>query len=85
MNMLHMRYQHRVKKGVWSSFLNEFLKNIQNKDFGLNFLEKGHILRLFSGIAPKKIKILSRNLRVQYVHIYIYIYKRDNGIYILYF
>ena len=24
------------KKGDWSSFLNEFLENIQNEDFGLD-------------------------------------------------
>ena len=37
------------KKGVWSSFLKEFLENIQNEDFGPKFLKnafKRAILRL---------------------------------------
>ena len=31
--------------------------------------EKGQILRPFSGLAPSKLKILSKNLMVAYVHI----------------
>ena len=31
------------QKGVWSSFLNDFLENIQSEDFGFKILEKGHI------------------------------------------
>ena len=55
-----------------SSFLKEFFWNIYKiKDFGSNFLGKGHILMPFSGIAPTKMKMLSKNLRLQYVYIYI--------------
>ena len=50
-----------------------FLKIFKSEDFGFKILEKGHILWPFSGIAPSKIKILSQNLRVEYVYI-IYIY-----------
>ena len=44
------------KNGVWSSFLKEFLENIQNKDFGFKFFEKSQILRPFSSLAPSKLK-----------------------------
>ena len=45
---------------MWSSFLKEFLENVKNGDFGLFFIEKGHIFRPFSG---------STKLRVAYVYI----------------
>ena len=51
-------------------FLTEFRKIFKNEDFGLKLLEKGNILRDFSGIAPTEMKILSENLRVEYVYIY---------------
>ena len=39
-------------------------KIFQNEDFGFKILEKGHISRPFS-----EMKILSKNLRVQFVYI----------------
>ena len=45
----------------------------KNKDFGLNFLEKGHILRHLSGIAPTKMKISSNFNGVICLYLYIYI------------
>ena len=33
--------------GVWSSFLKEFLENIQKSRLGVKIVEKGHDLRLF--------------------------------------
>ena len=50
------------------------MKIFKSEDFGFKILEKGHILWPFSGIAPSKIKILSKNLRVEYKYIYIYVY-----------
>ena len=46
----------------------------QNKDFGFNILEKLYTLRSFSGIAPTKMKILSKNVWVENVYMYVYIY-----------
>ena len=43
-----------------------FGKYSKMKILGLKFLEKGHIFRPFSGIAPTKMKILSKNLGEQY-------------------
>ena len=43
------------KKVVWGSFLKEFWKIFMNEDFGFKILEKGHILKPFSCIAPTKI------------------------------
>ena len=72
-----------------------FAEIFKNEDFVLKFFEKVHIIRLFSGIASS-MKMLSKNLRVENVNIYvyifvymyisiyinIYIYRRANGIYI---
>ena len=51
---------------MWRSILRDFLENIQNIDFGFKILEKGHFLRPFSGKATTKIKILDKNLRLEY-------------------
>ena len=76
---------------MWSSIPKEILKNIQNEDYGIKILEKGQFLRPFSGIAPKKMKILSKKCKgikclVMYIYIFvyvlcIYIYRRADGLY----
>ena len=53
-------------KGVWSSFLKEF---VEMKIFGLTFFKKGQNLRPFSGLAPLKLKLKKNYLMVAYVHI----------------
>ena len=48
--------------------LKEFLKNIQNENFGLIFLGKGQILMPFSGLAPSKLIFFSKQIKGNYVY-----------------
>ena len=46
------------------------MKIFKNEDFGFDIFEKGQILRPFSGLAPSKLKKISKKcLMVAYVHI----------------
>ena len=56
---------------MWSS--RKCWKIFKNNEFGFKILEKGHILRPFSCIAPTKMKMLLKNVRIKYVYIYIYV------------
>ena len=41
-----------ISEGIWKIF--------QNEDFGFKFVEKGQSLKPFSGLAPSKMKMLSK-------------------------
>ena len=45
-------YQNMVNRVCGVHFWRNFWKIFKNEDFGFNFFEKGHILMLFSGLAP---------------------------------
>ena len=62
-------------------FWRNFWKYPNIKNFGFKFLEKGHILRPFSGKTPTKMKMLSKNLRLNmFIYIYIiYIWFKKTG------
>ena len=51
------------KKGDWSSFLKEFLENIENEDFGFDIFLKCQIWRPFTGLAPSKLKFVSQKIK----------------------
>ena len=53
---------------------------LKNEDFGFEIFEKAQILRLFSGLAPSKLKICLKMLIVAYVHIeYLPIFSSQGG------
>ena len=51
-----------ISEGIFEKYSN--LKILVFENF-----EKGQILRCFSGLAPSKLKIFSKKLRVGYVYI----------------
>ena len=53
-------YQNRVKKVIGVHFWRNFWKIIKNEDFGFDILEKGQILRPFSGVATSKLRIFKK-------------------------
>ena len=58
---------------VWSSFLKKFFKKISKmKIFVLNFSKRAYV-KAFSVIASS-MKMLSTNIRVEYVYICVYMY-----------
>ena len=46
-----------------------FLKIFKNEDFGFYIVKKGQILRPFSGLAPSKLKLFSKKIKVGYMYI----------------
>ena len=54
------------KMGAWSSFLKQFLENIQNEDYGFVFVEN---FDAFLGLAPSKLTFKKKKWRVGYVYI----------------
>ena len=67
MKISHIGYQNRVNRVIVVISEGIFEKYSKMKILVFRISEKGQILRLFSGLAPSKLKLFPKKLRVGYV------------------